>query len=134
MFNLFIVSIFFLCAFSRLEENEEEQILRLNYNLIINYYEYLLIFWSLVRLVSAFVSLSLKLSTSLPLPMSSDVTLACTKISRTLKSALESQQRIFLSQCPLMIADPALSDTTKSLQQDPANFVSIPLIIKDLNK
>lgn len=41
-------------------------------------------------------------------------------------SVRTSQKRIRLSKCPEIIVDPAPSDVTRSLHDDPANFVSVP--------
>ena len=35
-----------------------------------------------------------------------------------------------LSKCPEMIVEPAPSDVTRSLQDDPANLVSVPVDLK----
>ena len=64
----------------------------------------------------------------LPLDRSNEVTFPLRRISLALDSDLVSQNRIFLSKWPLMMVEPALSEVTKSLQLEPANFVSMPFI------
>lgn len=41
-----------------------------------------------------------------------------------------SQNRMLLSKWPEMMVDPAPSDVTKSLHDEPANFVSVPVEIE----
>lgn len=66
----------------------------------------------------------------LPFVRSSDVTFPWSRISLTSESALlVSQKRIFLSKWPLMIVEPAPSVVTRSLQLDPANFVSVQALL-----
>lgn len=61
-----------------------------------------------------------------PLLKSSDVTLPCSIIWLADISVRISQKRIRLSKCPEIIVEPAPSDVTRSLHDDPANFVSVP--------
>lgn len=61
-----------------------------------------------------------------PLVISKEVTFPFTTISFGPDSDLVSQKRILLSKWPLIIVDPEPSAVTRSLQLDPANFVSIP--------
>lgn len=62
----------------------------------------------------------------LPRDRSSDVIFPCNRISSEVESDLVSQNLILLSKWPLIIVEPEPSDVTRSLQLDPANFVSIP--------
>lgn len=62
-----------------------------------------------------------------PLLRSSDVTLPWSIMWLADISVRTSQKRIRLSKCPEMIVDPAPSDVTRSLHDDPANFVSVPM-------
>lgn len=66
-----------------------------------------------------------------PFDKSSDVTFPFSWISLAKLSALRvSQNLIFLSKCPLMIVDPDPSVVTRSLQLDPANFVSMQALLR----
>jgi len=63
---------------------------------------------------------------NLPRERSREVTFPWSRISREVVSERVSQKRILLSKWPLIIVVPAPSVVTRSLQLDPANFVSIP--------
>jgi len=54
------------------------------------------------------------------------VTFPVSKILLAIDSDLVSQKRTVLSKWPLTMVDPILSEVTRSLQIDPANFVSTP--------
>ncbi|GBP49903.1 hypothetical protein EVAR_29516_1 [Eumeta japonica] len=58
---------------------------------------------------------------------SSEVTFPCSMMWLAELSVRMSQKRIRLSEWPEMIVDPAPSEVTKSLQEEPANFVSVPV-------
>lgn len=63
----------------------------------------------------------------LSLDRSSEVILPCIGMSLPVQSAVRvSQKRIFLSKCPLMMDE--LSVVTRSLQLEPANLVSVPVL------
>lgn len=68
-----------------------------------------------------------------PLLRSRDVTLPCSIMWLADISVRTSQKRIRLSKCPEIIVDPAPSDVTRSLHDDPANFVSVPMKRKYLS-
>lgn len=59
------------------------------------------------------------------LDKSNDVILPASTISLAEQSVRVSQNRIFLSKWPLMMVDPDPSVVTRSLQLEPANFVSM---------
>lgn len=61
-----------------------------------------------------------------PFDKSSDVIFPGNTISLAEQSVRVSQKRIFLSKWPEIIVDPEPSVMTKSLQLEPANFVSMP--------
>lgn len=63
----------------------------------------------------------------IPLLRSSDVTFPCSIMWLADISVRMSQNRICLSKCPDIIVDPAPSDVTRSLHDEPANFVSVPV-------
>lgn len=66
-----------------------------------------------------------------PFDKSSEVTFPCTSISFASDSELlVSQNLIFLSKWPLMMVDPEPSVVTRSLQLDPANFVSMHALLR----
>lgn len=68
---------------------------------------------------------------NLPRDKSSEVTFPSNKMSFELDSALVSQNLILWSKWPLIIVEPAPSEVTRSLQLEPANFVSIPVNKQD---
>lgn len=69
-----------------------------------------------------------------PRDKSSEVTFPSNKMSFELDSALVSQNLILWSKWPLIIVEPAPSEVTRSLQLEPANFVSIPANKQDLTQ
>lgn len=76
---------------------------------------------NLLRLMAVIIE-----STCVPLLRSSDVTLPWSMMWLADISVRMSQKRIRLSKCPEMMVEPAPSEVTRSLQDDPANLVSVP--------
>lgn len=64
---------------------------------------------------------------TIPLLRSSEVTFPCSIMWLADISVRMSQNRIRLSKCPDMMVEPAPSDVTRSLHDDPANLVSVPV-------
>lgn len=92
----------------------------------ISKYLNVLIIWFIRRSNNLIVSSRTQLNKYLQsFDKSNDVILPCNTMSFAEQSVRMSQKRIFLSKWPLMMVDPDPSVVTKSLQLEPANFVSM---------